>query len=377
MNKHFISTLIFLAILLGACSTSVKRLSKNGYIKKTNEKVSSQVIKSADCRLLSSAIKGEEIKLNYLGCGGFAFQRGENTVLVDPYFSPVSVSAVAWSTLFGVKNLQSQENQIVEGLSPVFKNEANQVHSIWVSHSHYDHLMDVPYVFNRYPKSKKAKVYGSGSTYNILKSVIDEDQIKVVGSGISTYDFPNDKLRISSMVTSHAPHYRLLGIPISFFCGKAEADSTYRSELDFSKAGKWRLGQTYAFIFDYLDEQGEIEYRIFLQSSASYPADLADLSDLQKQHPFNLAILGAASFKYVNDYPDAIIKAIKPEKAIICHWEDFFVPFEKRKERVVRATNLKKYIANFHKQMPYLNQRGEEQFIIPKPGVGIRIEAGN
>ena len=84
-------------------------------------------------------------------------------------------------------------------------------------------------------------------------------------------------------------------------------------------------------------------------------------------------MFGAASFSYVNDYPEPLLEYLKPERLIICHWEDFFVKYNRKKKKKVRFTNIKKYLYNVNKVYPWKID-GVEKFILPKPGTIIKVE---
>src|SRR4051812_24742831 len=75
------------------------------------------------------------IRVTYLGTNGFEFRAGKHALLVDPYFSRIGLSQVA----FGGE-IRSDSTRVEEGMKHIMP----KPDAILVTHAHFDHLLDAP-----------------------------------------------------------------------------------------------------------------------------------------------------------------------------------------------------------------------------------------
>src|ERR1051325_2710368 len=80
------------------------------------------------------------ISVMYLGTNGFQFRTGKHALLVDPYFSRVGLTQVA----FGGK-IRSDPSRVEQGM----KHLMLRPDAILVTHAHFDHLLDVPAIMQK------------------------------------------------------------------------------------------------------------------------------------------------------------------------------------------------------------------------------------
>jgi L-ascorbate metabolism protein UlaG (beta-lactamase superfamily) len=90
------------------------------------------------------------LHFRWLGTAGVEFEFAGERVLVDPYLSRFPI----WNTLFGRPAPRRE----------LIKKYLRPAHAILVSHSHYDHLIDVPEICREF----RATVFGSANTSAIL-----------------------------------------------------------------------------------------------------------------------------------------------------------------------------------------------------------------
>jgi len=371
-------TLIVLALI--GCGRSVNSLFKGNVVKHTN--IGKTVYKNDTLAYTFKydSLKGNELQITYLGCGGFNIERDNKSILIDPYFSNQPVLFKLLFSKIGFRTIKSDTKTIDNELSKFYQD--HKASSIWVSHSHYDHILDVPYVFEQYTARGDSSIFCSLSGVNLLSSVntISTNNLVSLDSNITTYEklgkqyYTADKtIRVTPILSAHAPH---LFWNIKFFKGEGKTHHKYTSSLSKSRSDWWKEGMPFSYLFDYLDESGNIEFRIFIQTSATTPFKGFMPKALLEQHPVNLAMLGAASFDYVDNYPDTLLNYINPERLIICHWEDFFVNYNRKNKKKVRFTNIKKYLYRVNEIYPW-KVDGIEKFILPKPGTMIKVEKNN
>jgi len=369
--KHFILGALFL--LLGtACSKNSSKLFSKKAIKAIA--IDTSLIQSQNFAINFSDTPADSITLKYLGSGGYFISKGKAALIIDPFFSPYRMFPLA------LKKISTQTENVERGLFDIKDKVYSDVDAIFITHSHYDHLLDAPYVFNHYLDTtrKTTSIYGSSSTKTIASAVVDISHLTDIDANVGTlttkgeWIYLNDgSIRVMPIMTNHAPHYHKL-VSISLYGGEAEPIKNYNTDSTKTFVTRWKGGSTFAYLIDFM-KNGKPEFRIYLLSSASSPPDGFIHEETLKEHKVNLAILGAASFANVENYPQGILGHIKPEKLIIAHWEDLFKPYLHDPPRLIRATNFKKLIPQINQVYPWQNNN-EQQFFMPYPGVFMNLK---
>lgn len=361
---------LFLITAFISCSKSIDRLFCKGHVKQTRSPAVDAAVHKTNDYVIGGPSK-KQIRLRYLGCGGYYIAASNNGLLIDPYFSNRKFMWVFFP------KMRTKTANVTYGLEGLKDSISKNVNGIFVTHSHYDHLLDVPYVYDNFTNKERTTIYTSSSGANMMANVVSKSHVVnmqsklVCNSRQQGQQYPLGKdssIWVTPILSDHAPHYK----KISFFKGESKPVADYDKDTDPTWACDWKLGSTYAFLIDFMGHDKKIEYRIFIMSSAAPPKYGWLPKELLDQHPVNLAILGAASFEYVSDYPEGIVDHLKPEKIIICHWEDFFNSYLRKKKRTVRFTNIKKFICRLNNVYPYM-LNSVEQFSMPDPKTNIII----
>jgi len=290
-----------------------------------------------------------ETKIRYLGCGGLLMTNGESQILTDPFFSNPSILRA------GLGKIRSDRSLIDRHLPNV-----SNVKSILITHSHYDHLLDVPYIYLNKMDTSTTRIFGSETTKNIMSAVVSNtDQLIDIGTKVDQWIWlEKDKVRVMPIRAEHAPHF----YGVHLYKGKIQSPLKKIP----SKARKWKEGTVFTYLIDFIQE-GKIGMRLFIQPSSCNPrAGFPPMSEL-KDRQVDVALLGSASYQYVHNYPNEIVKELNPKSIIVVHWEDFFRKYEK-KQKGVRFTSLKKFVRNLKKDFPDI------PFLIPEHGVTITVQ---
>ena len=361
--KHFILGLL---ILLGfACSKNSTKFNSKKEIRAIE--IDSSLFRKQNFTIAYNDLPADSIKIKYLGSGGYYFSKGNSAFIIDPFFSPYKMLPLA------INKISTQTENVEKGLKDIKEDIYNNVDAIFITHSHYDHLLDAPYVFNNYLDSTRSKIYGSASMLTIAASVVDstllvdiEDNLGSQESSGTWIYINGGSIRVMPILTRHAPHYKKL-FSIGLYAGAAEPIKKYKSDSAKTHVTKWKSDITFAYLIDFMKDE-KPSFRIYLLSSASSPPDGFIYAETLREFPINLAILGAASFANVENYPEGIIEHLTPEKIIIAHWEDLFKPYLHDPPRLIRATNFKKLIPQINEVYPW-RVAGEQQFFMPLPGV--------
>lgn len=278
----------------------------------------------ADWRSLQRLLQAETLSqpasppltVQFLGAGGIYLHYREQSLLGDPFFSNPPISQ--WIML---RDLKSRPDVIDAHLPPL-----DQVQAILVGHGHFDHAMDVPYIAQKLPAS--VKVYGSDSTRNLLAPEVplerlvglDGKMAQQQAGGEWVYLTPT--LRILPIYSEHAPHF-----------GDTVMVSGNVPHPLHERAGDaldWKAGVNLNYVIDFLELGADsavttVAYRLFYQSSSSSaPIGFPPRWLLEDGVPFDLALVCAANYNHVQDYPQGLLAYIKPREVLLIHWEQFW-----------------------------------------------------
>jgi len=294
-----------------------------------------------------------KLQIKYLGAAGYLIKFAECSILTAPFFSNPSLLQIA----FG--QIQSDESEVDRWLSPL-SDELRKVEAILVSHGHYDHLMDVPFVAGKY--CTDAKIYGNKTMTHILSSLpcstktVALNDTAGTSSKMGTWHYTCQKrIRFMAIESEHSP--MLFGI--KFFTGRYEYD------LDSvpARAKQWREGQVFAFLIDLLDANGGVKFRIHYQDAASpLPCRFPPINDGKR---VDVAIVCLPGFDQVKGYPEEVMKALQPRMVILGHWENLFcrLPDDSKDLRVVATLDVKEFIRRLKSVC-----RADTRFEMPAPG---------
>ncbi|PJZ70701.1 hypothetical protein CH373_07160 [Leptospira perolatii] len=309
-----------------------------------------------------------KIQLQYLGTGGFLIRKDKNVIFTAPFYSNPGFMRVG---VFPFSFPISPDIDAIDRLHPRIPD--SDAKAILVGHAHYDHLMDVPYIATNI--NKKALIYGSKTMINLLLSadpVLPANRLVNMESKMAIPEqkqgewvwIVKDEIRIMAIKSNHAPHF----FGIKFL--KGEVNEKRDSPPTF--AWQWKEGQPLAYLIDFMKSPTEVGFRIHYQDAASdYPNSLLPKFDSEsdQKKEVDLAILCVGSYNEVSEYPEYIIKSIKPKNIILGHWEDFFSSPIDTPSDVLNVRNLlfgnsrKDFLERAEKHL-----RKDARKIIPKPG---------
>jgi L-ascorbate metabolism protein UlaG (beta-lactamase superfamily) len=131
----------------------------------------------------------DDLRFRWLGTAGIELESGGERILIDPYLSRFPL----WNAVFG--RPIPKRDLVTRYLSPA--------RAVLVSHSHFDHLLDVPAVCREFG----SVAYGSPNTCDILRAhEIPAGQIKTIHPGDA---FPVGPFEIRIFAGKHG---RMLGL---------------------------------------------------------------------------------------------------------------------------------------------------------------------
>jgi hypothetical protein len=313
------------------------------------------------------------VNLTYLGCGNMIIEQDGDAIVTDPFFSNQKITAVAGKVQSKPVLYDLWKNRLQAQAS------RGSVRAALVSHTHYDHVMDLPTLLQGHYFNKMETVYGNSYLPQMMVNFIKEG-VKLEGlsneqifqptiANDQAYEWINvtPRIRFLAIESNHAPHTRR-----KLYMSKPLDPEYFKENLvwpsDKIKTKKWTVGTTYSFLVDFISQQNDT-LRMFIQTSASqYPYGRPPAAELKKKK-VDVAVLCYALTLNVKDYPKAIVKDVDPAKLIIVHWEDFFrEPTSDDNVKLVRKTNPRKA----RKRFDELGKK-KDFFAMPRPGTKIQI----
>jgi hypothetical protein len=339
--------LALLALLLAACAAALVRAPSPAH--------------AADACEGACAAPGDSVEVTYLGVGGWLIRRGPDAVMTAPFFSTPRLSSVGLGRPIRADTARIDER--MRALVP----DASGVRAVLVGHSHYDHLMDVPYVARRYLPG--VPVYGNAAMLRLLardpvhpRLVSLEDAAGThAAPGRWVYPHPDSTVRFMALRSAHAPH--ALGLKV--FRREQTGD---RDALP-STAWEWAEGEVLAYVVDFLERPGgRVAFRVHFQDAASEaPLGFPPPWDGGDAAPFDLAIVCAGSFREAAGYPAGIVGALRPRRVLVGHWEDFFRP-QTQALRLVLRGDTTELLRRVDGALPAGGARS-----VPRPGEVVRL----
>jgi hypothetical protein len=228
------------------------------------------------------------------------------------------------------------DRQRIDGLLRKEQHDLTGVHAILSGHSHYDHLIEVPYIALH--RAENAEVIGNDSMVKLLDPIAGRlcprSLLSLQDPPANGYLVPGTRIRIRSLVSQHSPQIgpRLQGktAQVLAWLFPLPDVSLWRGEIDIpagrlpNRVGEWPGGTALAFVIELLQPVTDgVAFRIYYQDSPTvpaygYPPESADTYDL--------AILCMGGATEYPDFPRDIVTRLAPRYVMGVHWEDFFNP---------------------------------------------------
>lgn len=328
-----------------------------------------QPVKEMD---LTGVTTQKNISIQYLGAGGILLTKGETTIAFDPFFSNGALHYKNWfkpkkSHLF----IQPDTSVIKEvGSIPNLKN----VSAVFVTHAHYDHLLDVPQLYDKLFVNQPT-VYGNNSVNNILKNLVPQAKLINAQDSASQHLKPaihwitiDSTFRVMPIISDHAPHYKF----VKLYDGETIDSPTKEEYYNGTDINVWKEGRTLAYLVEIIELTDT--FRIHIQTSATTPNDGLPPADyIKRVGRVDMVMFCMASFDNVSDYPNRLLNYLNPKKMVIVHWENFFKKYElnKTKHTLVPFTNGMCFLKRLE-EIVYPSTL-TDKFILPFPNSMIRL----
>ncbi|MGB8695999.1 MAG: MBL fold metallo-hydrolase [Acinetobacter sp.] len=257
---------------------------------------SGQVVDFKKWQYQSSAKQtpSSSLQVKFFGVSTLLFDDGVTQILIDGFFSRPSL----YQVLF--QKIQSQPELIRQMIQ---QQHLQRTQAIFVTHSHYDHALDIGELARQLPHTK---IIGSNSSLNIARGGHVTEQQLIQVQPLHALSFGEFKATaIASQHTSPTAVNNDLGEEIS---------QPLQLPARFSQ---FKEGHS----FDYLIEhQG---HKILVKASTGAVPD--QLKNLKVDTLFlGIAQLSRQSKEFQQNYLDQTLRTLKPKVVIPIHWDNFF-----------------------------------------------------
>jgi L-ascorbate metabolism protein UlaG (beta-lactamase superfamily) len=255
------------------------------------------------------------VRLQWLGVSSWILAGGDDVVVIDPFFSRPSLPAIALS--MALPRLAPPIVHDAARIRGVLPDLPARTRLVLITHAHYDHLLDVPYYVAR--AGARVRYGGSATALNLLRAFPGApDETWEAKDGASTRA---GNVRVTAFATDHAP--QLLGLCLM------SGEVTHPPARPPRTAGEYLGGQNFSYLVDFL-EGDAVTGRVFVNGSASSHAGGESLRahrEIVEQRRVDVAILCVPGWNHVDDYPDSVLEALRPDVVVTSHFDNFFRPY--------------------------------------------------
>jgi L-ascorbate metabolism protein UlaG (beta-lactamase superfamily) len=306
LRIHLMAWLGLLALLCAVCSCATRAPVIHGM---------TLVLAKADPSLATNepAYK-TTLQVHWLGTACYLFQLGDKAIFTDPFLTHQSLARV----LLG-RSITSDPVTASNKLANLCIPQA-----MFVSHSHYDHLLDAAECLKQ-PGWSGVPVYGSVSTRNVLSGYGDQftNLWRIMATNTS-WQTVVDGIRYKAIPATHGRQVPLLPL---IYAGKV-ANRLPRSP----RASDFKVGEDYALLFEL--SNAEVAYTIYFVGAAHH--DQEGLPD-ESVKSVDVAVICVPTWKLSTGYPSNIIYRLQPRHIIASHYDNFFQVNNKPTEVVALA----------------------------------------
>ena len=279
------------------------------------------------------------MKVTFFGTTTLLFDDGRDQILFDCHFTRLSLAKYIGG---------SEQTDTVLADRMLKLHHIDRLKAIFVSHTHHDHVMDVPYVANK----TGALVYGSSSAMNVCRGGnVDEKQL-IEFHEEDSFEVGGYKIKvIKSLHSKPTILNNDLGQTI---------DAPLRQP---ARLRDYKEGGSYDF---YVEAEGQ---RFMIRPSFNYIEGQMD------GYKADILFLGVAGLQKADSAMEAAfyretIEKVDPELVIPVHWDNFFSPLT---EPVVGMPRLiEKTEIVFFKLAKYCAANGRN-CLVQIPGTSVEV----
>lgn len=295
-----------------------------------------------------SAAKTGQVTLKWLGTAGWEIGDGTTVILIDPYLSringprPPGAGSAGTPVPGDTRKLYGWEDAVTPDVA-VIDSHIQRANFILVTHTHYDHVLDVPHIALK----THATVIGTESTVNVMRAYdVPEERLITVRGG-EDFEFGTFSLKVIPSIHSALDH--------KHYYSSEKAPAGMKAPLTFRQMSP--EGGTLAYLVRIGGHQ------ILAFGGMNYiEREIAGLTP-------DVAMVGAAgSRKEIYDYCGRLMRALQfPSLVLPTHWDNFFASYDESQQPAIDA------VQSFVKEVRAASPR--TRVIVPKYFEAIPLES--
>ena len=247
------------------------------------------------------------LTVRFFGVSTLLLDDGQDQILIDGFFSRPGLWQVFSSKISGdVTQLKQLKEEY----------DLERTGAILITHSHYDHALDLPHLSRLLPQ---ATIIGSNSSLNIARAnpEVKAAQFSLAQAGQT---LPFGQFKVTPIPSAHTPP-----TPVNDDLGE-EITTPLKLPAKFSE---FKEGGS----FDYLIEHAG--QKILVKASTGFIPN--QLKGLEVDTLFlGIAQLSRQSQHYQEQYLAETLQTLKPQVVVPIHWDNFFQPLEQPLEFLPR-----------------------------------------
>jgi L-ascorbate metabolism protein UlaG (beta-lactamase superfamily) len=234
----------------------------------------------------------EGVSAAWFGTTAILLSDGTHDIFIDPFFTRPG----GWPSLMLNRPIAPDEQRIAAWLR---KAGIERLDAVVVTHSHYDHSMDVGVVAHL----TGAVLLGSESTANVARgSALPESQIRIIAPGIPV---TFGSFTLTALESRHA----------GATGGRPLGDIT-RPLVPPARYTAYRQGGTFSIL---------VEHPL---GTALHHGSAGWLPDMYRNRRADLVFLGIAAAPPLEQYLAQVTDVLRATRVIPTHWDDFTRPLD-------------------------------------------------
>ena len=271
-----------------------------------------------------------KVVLRYLGTAGWEISDGTTIVLIDPYLSRIVGPSPPGAPPFprtpgDTRPVYGWEDRPVPDAA-VIDSHVPRADFILVTHTHYDHVLDVPHLALK----THATVIGTESTENVLRAYgVPEAQLITVRGG-EDYQFPTFSVKVIPSIHSALDH--------KHYFSSARAPEGMKAPLTLQQMHP--EGGTLAFLIRFHGHQ------ILAFGGMNYLE-----REIDGLRPDVVLVGAGASRAEIYDYTGRLMRDLGfPAIVLPTHWDNFMAPYGASQQPALEA--LQSFLREMIKASP-------------------------
>jgi L-ascorbate metabolism protein UlaG (beta-lactamase superfamily) len=255
-------------------------------------------------------LRGEKrtlVTLEYMGAAGWRISDGTTVILIDPYLSrilgPPPPLAPPYSRMPGdTRQVYGWDDVAVPDVEAI-DSHVPRADFILVTHTHYDHILDVPHIALR----THSTVIGTESTENVMRAYSVPEQQLITVRGGEDYEFGTFSVRAIPSLHSPLDH--------KHYFSSEKAPANMKAPLTLQQMHP--EGGTLAYLIRFHGHQ------ILVFGGMNFIE-----RELEGLEPDVVLVGAASSRKEIYDYSGRLMRSLHfPPLVLPTHWDNFLLPY--------------------------------------------------